>query len=64
MTSADGRMRATMQFAGAQRTARWAHRGPQPGNMPRPSQGFDEEMQELVIAALKDGTLTEVVSWM
>lgn len=34
--SKDGRLRNTMQFAGASRTARWAHRLFQPGNMPRP----------------------------
>lgn len=55
MTSADGRMRATMQFAGASRTARWAHRGPQPGNMPRPSHGFTQPLQETTIGALKAG---------
>jgi len=54
-TSADGRMRNTMQFAGASRTARWAHRLTQPGNMPRPSHGFDEELQELAIDAIKQG---------
>jgi DNA polymerase len=58
MTSADGRMRATMQFAGAQRTARWAHRGPQPGNMPRPSYGFDEALQDQAIDAIKGGYAT------
>jgi len=36
MTSADGRMRNTSQFCGASRTGRWAHRGFQPGNQPRP----------------------------
>lgn len=35
-TSADGRLRNTLQFAGAQRTARWAGRIFQPQNMPRP----------------------------
>jgi DNA polymerase len=34
--SADGRLRNTLQFAGAQRTARWAGRIFQPQNMPRP----------------------------
>lgn len=34
--SADGRMRNTLQFAGAQRTARWAGRIFQPQNLPRP----------------------------
>lgn len=49
----DGRLHATMQFAGAQRTARWAHRLFQPGNMPRPTPDFDEEQQDLGVAALK-----------
>jgi DNA polymerase len=35
-TSADGRLRNTLQFAGASRTARWAGRIFQPQNMPRP----------------------------
>ena len=34
--SGDGRLRNTLQFAGASRTGRWAHRLFQPGNMPRP----------------------------
>lgn len=34
--SSDGRLRNTLQFAGASRTGRWAHRLFQPGNMPRP----------------------------
>jgi len=40
--SSDGRLRNTMQFAGASRTARWAHRLFQPGNMPRPDMKQDE----------------------
>ena len=35
-TSGDGRLRNTLQFAGATRTARWAGRIFQPQNMPRP----------------------------
>lgn len=38
--SSDHRLRNTMQFAGASRTARWAHRLFQPGNMPRPDIGL------------------------
>lgn len=34
--STDGRLRNTLQFAGAQRTTRWAGRIFQPQNMPRP----------------------------
>jgi DNA polymerase len=52
-TSADGRMRNTMQFCGAQRTGRWAHRQFQPGNMPRPDMKADDI--DLGIAALKGG---------
>ena len=37
-TSADGRLRNTLQFAGAQRTTRWAGRIFQPHNMPRPDE--------------------------
>lgn len=39
-TSDDGRLRNTLQFAGAQRTARWAGRIFQPQNMPRPDIGL------------------------
>ena len=53
--SADGRLRGTMQFAGAVRTARWAGRLFQPQNMPRPSNGFDGHAQERAIRALKAG---------
>lgn len=51
--SADGRLRNTLQFAGAQRTARWAGRIFQPQNMPRP----DMDAQEIDdgIEALKGG---------
>ena len=35
-TTRAGRLCNSMQFAGASRTARWAHRLFQPGNMPRP----------------------------
>lgn len=34
--NADGRMRGTLQFSGAQRTGRWAGRTFQPQNLPRP----------------------------
>lgn len=36
-TSKDGRLRNTLQFAGAVRTSRWAGRVFQPQNMPRPN---------------------------
>jgi DNA polymerase len=51
--SADGRLRNTMQFAGAQRTARWAGRLFQPQNMPRPDMDADDI--GLGILALKAG---------
>jgi DNA polymerase bacteriophage-type len=51
--SSDGRLRNTMQFAGAQRTARWAGRLFQPQNMPRPDMDADDI--DLGILALKAG---------
>lgn len=61
-TSADGRLRNTLQFAGAQRTERWAGRIFQPQNLPRPEPGFDGEAQELVVEALKIGCADLVYS--
>ena len=52
-TSDDGRLRNTLQFAGAQRTARWAGRIFQPQNMPRPDMQQDDI--DLGIEALKAG---------
>lgn len=52
-TSADGRLRNTLQFAGAQRTARWAGRVFQPQNMPRPSADFDDVALDVAVAAFK-----------
>ena len=52
-TSADGRLRNTLQFAGAQRTARWAGRVFQPQNMPRPD--MKQRQIDLGIEALKSG---------
>lgn len=51
--SKDGRLRGCMQFNGANRTGRVAHRLFQPGNMPRP----DVELmaRELGLEKLKDG---------
>jgi DNA polymerase len=54
-TSADGRLRNSLQFAGALRTRRWAGRILQPQNMPRPSYGFDEAVQEMAVTSLKGG---------
>lgn len=51
--SSDGRLRGTQQFCGANRTGRVAHRGLQPGNMPRPN--VDLMKLELGIEKLADG---------
>lgn len=59
--SKDGRLRNTLQFAGAQRTARWAHRMFQPGNMKRP----DKDMKKLIpgfIEATRAGVLDLVTT--
>lgn len=39
---ADGRVRGTVQYAGAGRTGRWAGRGPQFQNLPRPSKEMED----------------------
>lgn len=52
-TSADHRLRGTLQFNGASRTGRWAGRLFQPQNLPRPS--LDQADIELGIEALKAG---------
>ena len=49
----DGRLRGTLQFAGAMRTGRWAGRTFQPQNLPRPTLGQGEIDDG--IAALKLG---------
>lgn len=49
--SSDGRLRGTMQFRGAARTGRWAHRAFQPGNLMRPT--MSPAMVEVAIEALK-----------
>lgn len=54
-TSSDGRLRNTLQFAGAQRTMRWAGRIFQPQNLPRSPDWFDGAEQENAVAALKAG---------
>ena len=59
-TSSDGRLRNTLQFAGAQRTARWAGRVFQPQNMPRPDMAQDEI--DLAIDALKAGCAPLVIN--
>jgi DNA polymerase len=52
--SSDGRLRGLMQFCGANRTGRVAHRLFQPGNMPRPDVGLI--MREMGVAKLADDT--------
>lgn len=47
----DGRLRGTMQFRGAARTGRVAHRLFQPGNMPRPT--LSKELILIAIDAIK-----------
>jgi DNA polymerase len=56
----DGRMRYTLQYAGAGRTGRHAGRGFQPHNMPRPKREADEILN-VIIPAIKDGTLAQKV---
>lgn len=52
-TSADGRLRGTLQFAGAGRTRRWAGRLFQPQNLPRPA--LKQHDIDLGIEAMKAG---------
>ncbi|PQV51834.1 DNA polymerase I [Paraburkholderia sp. BL21I4N1] len=52
--SSDGRLRGLMQFCGANRTGRVAHRLFQPGNMPRPDVGLIAK--EMGVAKLGDDT--------
>jgi DNA polymerase len=52
-TSADGRLRGTLQFNGATRTGRWAGRLFQPQNLPRPS--LKQPVIDAGINALKAG---------
>jgi DNA polymerase len=52
-TSADGRLRGTLQFNGAARTGRWAGRLFQPQNLPRPS--LKQPIIDAGIEALKAG---------
>ena len=52
-TSADGRLRGTLQFDGASRTGRWAGRLFQPQNLPRPS--LKQPLIDAGIEAMKAG---------
>lgn len=58
--SGDGRLRGSMQFGGAQRTLRWAHRMVQPGNMPRPTLHLSAEEMEAAIWLMKRDRAGEV----
>lgn len=58
-TSADGRLRGTLQFNGAARTGRWAGRLFQPQNLPRPV--LKQEQIEQGIDALKAGCADLIV---
>lgn len=53
--SSDGRLRGTLAFAGALRTARWSGRLFQPQNLPRPQ--LKQPMIEAGIEAIKAGCL-------
>lgn len=53
--SGNSRLCGTMQFAGASRTGRWAHRLFQPGNMPRPD--MDQTEIDACIDAIKYGSI-------
>lgn len=44
--------RGVLQYYGANRTGRWAGRGPQPHNLPRPARGLDVD---LAISLVKQG---------
>ena len=56
----DGRMRHTLQYSGAGRTGRWAGRGFQPHNMPRPKRKPDD-IEQNIVPAILDGTLPQQV---
>jgi DNA polymerase len=56
----DGRLRGCMQFRGASRTGRWAHRAFQPGNLMRPT--MSAEMIALAVETIKDGSVDLIFS--
>lgn len=56
-TSEDGALRGGFQYAGAQRTMRWAGRGVQLHNLARPDWWLD---QELAVKAVLDGYVEQV----
>ena len=57
--SGDGRLRNTLQFAGALRTARWAGRIFQPQNMPRPDIGLMAMHFGVKVKDLNDGLIQD-----
>lgn len=62
--SADGRLRGTLQFAGALRTARWGGRLFQPQNLPRPDMEQDEidEGIDAIVSGVGDLVLDDVMA--
>lgn len=54
LNAAEGRMRYSLQYCGAGRTGRWAGRGIQPQNFPRPTLKSDEVL--MATEALLDGS--------
>lgn len=61
---ADGRVRGTLQYCGAGRTARWAGRGPQLQNLPRPSKEFEEvEAVERALSLMNAGDAQGFSLW-
>lgn len=61
MVSPDGRIRGTQQWCGAGRTGRVAHRGLQPGNLPRPSRDITEADIEIIKAGHVDLVYDDVM---
>ena len=57
--SSDGRVRGTAQYHGAS-TGRWAHRGIQPGNLPRPRNGIKPKHISEMIGMLGNRDLLDM----
>jgi DNA polymerase bacteriophage-type len=55
----DGRVRYTLQFAGADRTGRWAGRGIQPQNLFRPAISDFEYIEECIIPGILNGDVLD-----
>jgi DNA polymerase len=58
----DGRLRDTAMFSGANRTGRWAHRGFQPGNQPRPRALWEELDKENPWKPIEDIAVPAILS--